>query len=232
MKITSLLKTLLTWRLLLLVVTILFVSATKSLVVFSNFDGIRYLNIAKEGYGTPHTFYSYSLFPLYPLLIKFFSPLFGYLFSGIFLSHLFALASFFVFQKLALIDYPKPVVFWATLLLLCFPGSFFLISVYSESLFLLLSLCAVYFARKKQYLPSAIIAFLACYTRPAGVFLWFALLIEYYLDHKNNIKKLFKIETLTLLVPPLGLIYYLNYLQVYTSSLFFYTKLFFATLKC
>ncbi len=217
-KLLEVLKIFAGWRLALLFLTIVFVPLSQNFVALSNFDGLRFLNIAKEGYGTPHTFYSYSLFPLYPLMVKYFSGLMGYLGSGLFVSHFFALGSLILFKKLAELDYSKQSVNRSLILFLCFPASFFLISVYSESLFLFLCLAAVYLSRKKYYLLSGIMAFLATYTRSVGIFLWILLLVEYYQENKNNLKNILKPISLTLLIPPLGALYYFNYLQVNTSN--------------
>ncbi len=212
-------KTFLGWRFILFFLSLPVIGLAGNLTPFANFDGLRYISIAQEGYGTPNTFYSYSLFPLYPLLIKFLSPLFGYLYSGLFLSHLFLLLSLIAFYRLARLDYSKSVAQKAIMLLLCFPASFFFVSVYSESLFLFLSLTSVYFCRQKKYLFSVLVAALASYTRAAGIFLWLIILVEYLEENKGQIKEIFKPKLLLLLIPPLGFVYYLNYLQIYTSSI-------------
>lgn len=210
----SILKSFVNWRLLLLLIVLISTPLSQSFSAFSNFDGLKYINIAKEGYNTPNTYYSYLLFPLYPTLIKFFSPAIGYLASSLFLSHLFAFASLYLFQKLALLDHSKAVAKRALVILLCFPASFYLVASYSESLFLLLCLASVYLARKKQYLFSGLAAALASYTRLAGLILWVVLIAEYYQENKNNIRSLFSPKTLWLLLPPVGAYYYLNLLQI------------------
>ena len=215
----SLFKNFLNWRVLLLLVVLFSVPLVKSFSVFSNFDGIKFIDIAKEGYGTPNTYYSYLLFPLYPTLIRFFAPAIGYLASSLFLSHFFAFASLYLFQKLALLDYPKDSVKRAVVLLLCFPASFYLVSSYSESLFLFLCLTSVFLSRKKQYLFSGLAAALASYTRLAGLILWAVLLVEYFQENKESIKNFFSLNTLYLLLPPAGAFYYLNFLQINDSNI-------------
>lgn len=213
------LKLFINWRLLILVVVLFFVPLTKSFNVFSNLDGLKFINIAKEWYGTPNTYYSYTLFPLYPTLIKFFAPAFGFVASSLFISHLFTLASIYMFQKLALLDYSKSSVKRGLVLLLCFPASFYLVSSYSESLFLFLCLTSVYFSRKKLYVFSGLVAALASYTRLAGLILWIVLIVEFVNENGPKIKNLLRLKTLTLFLPPLGFYSYFHYLQVNNSNL-------------
>lgn len=214
----EIIKTFLGWRFIVFFLSLPIIGLGGNHSLFANFDGHRYISIAQEGYGTPNTFYSYSLFPLYPLLIRIFSQMFSYLNSGLFLSHLFIFLSLIIFQKLARLDYSKVVSEKAITLLLCFPASFFFISVYSESLFLFLSLTSIYFCRQKKYLFSVLVAALASYTRAAGVLLWLIIIVEYLEENKGQIHRIIQPKSLLLLLPPLGFIYYLNYLQVYTSS--------------
>lgn len=190
------------------------------LSVWSNFDGIRFLAIAQEGYGTPHTFYSYSLFPLYPTLIRYFSFLGGYLVSGLIISHLCLVLSAVIFVKLAAFDLPKKQIKTALILISIFPSAFFLGSIYSESLFLLLTLLSFYFARQNKFLFAVIMAMLASYTRSLGILLWPALIIEYLQQSQFRYQSIFKPRFLFLLIPPLGFISYLHYLTVNTSHVF------------
>ncbi len=221
-KISQLLKMVLLWRLALLLFVILSSSIftnTNPLTAWSNFDGHRYLAIAKEGYGTPHTFYSYSLFPLYPKLITTFSFLGGYLTSALLVSHLCLFLSAFVFVKLASLDLKTKQVRLALFLVAIFPSSFFLGSVYSESLFLLLSLLSFYFARRNNFILAVIAASLASYTRPFGILLWPALIVEYFYQEKASLSAFLRPRFLLFIIPPLGAISYLRYLSVNTSNL-------------
>ena len=78
---------------------------------------------------------------------------------------------------------------------------------------------SVYLTRKKYFLFSGLVAALASYTRLAGLFLWLILVIEYYQENKHNIKAFLKPTTLFLLLPPLGSLFYLNYLQLNASNI-------------
>ena len=64
------------------------------------------------------------------------------------------------------------------LLLACFPASFFFLSPYSESMFLLASLLTFWWARRGRWGPAAAAGFVAAFTRSVGVLLVPALLLE------------------------------------------------------
>lgn len=175
--------------------------------IWSNFDGVHYLNIAAQGYTTEARF-----FPLFPLLI-FFSSLGSFFYPltytiAVTLPNLFAIAGLSFFYKLLRLDYSERVSLGAINNLLIFPTSFFLVSVYSESLFLLLLLSCFYFSRKKNWPAAVVSGFLLCCTRLVGIFIIPVLMFEFL----NGKEKLNKSSLLTLLslifIVPLGLIAY------------------------
>src|SRR3989344_1707248 len=67
------------------------------LTALANFDGAHYLLIAKNGYAQ----YQQAFFPLYPLLIRWLSPLFlnNHLVTGLLISNLSFLVGLFIFKK-------------------------------------------------------------------------------------------------------------------------------------
>ncbi len=216
--ITNLFVVFVKWRIALLAIMLLFIPFPQIIQSSSNFDGIKFLNLAKEGYGTPKTYYSYNLFPLYPSLISALSPLFGYFNSALFLSHLFGLGSVFLLYKLVRLNMSESESRLSVFLLLIFPSSFFLTTTYSESLFLFLSLATLLSLKKGNLLASVTFAALSSYTRAAGIILWLVILIDYFDSHKNWLKAIFTKQSLLLLVPPIGFFTYLRYLEVYTSD--------------
>lgn len=139
---------------------------------WANFDGEHYLSIAQNGYKNLQQ----AFFPLYPFIVKLFS--FGgnefnlkpFLISGILVSNISFLVSLFILREVVLMDYSKKVADYSMLLLLVFPTSFFFGSVYTESLFLLLSLLTYYFYRKEKYLLATVFGFLTTLTRLYGLF--------------------------------------------------------------
>jgi len=193
---------------------------------FGNFDGVHYLRIAQNGYTSEYT---QAFFPLFPLLIRFFSSFFphvsgldtnvftdtSYFYSGIVLSNIFFLGSLFIFYKLVNLDFKKNIAVWSVIFLLAFPTSFYFGAVYTESLFFLLVVAAIYLIRKKQFFWGAILISLSTATRIFGVLLTPLYLIEVY-ENKRGL------DFLWTLVTPLGIIAYMYFLKTEFNNPFYF----------
>jgi Gpi18-like mannosyltransferase len=193
---------------------------------FGNFDGVHYLRIAQDGYLAQ---YSQAFFPLFPILIRFFSFIFprtlsldlrlftdpAYFYSGIILSNVFFLGAIYVLYKLIAIDFKKDIAFLSVILLLVLPTSYFFGSIYTESLFLLLAVSAIYLIRKGNFFWAAVLISLSTVTRITGV-----LLIPLYLVEVFQSKK--KINYVWALVTPLGILAYMYYLKVAFNDPFYF----------
>lgn len=186
----------------------------------ANWDGSYFLEIAKNGYINKNHF---AFFPLYPLSIGLISKLthLNVLFVGILINLLSLIGSLVLLKKLLLIDYPGKITEETITYLLIFPTSFYILTIYSESLFLFLSLGAFYFTRrflKKQklkYLALGILfAIFASATRLVGAALVIALWLE-FLQKNKDIKT--KLKWLILFMPA-GLMTYLIFLYNQTGS--------------
>lgn len=177
---------------------------------WANFDGVHYLSIAGRGYTNDDL----GFFPLFPLTISASSSSFGtgeafgaaQFFAGFFVSNLAFIAALFVLYKLIELDYPIKTARLAILFLLVFPTSFYFGSIYSESLFLLLALLTLYFARKKQLFAGSFLGLLASLARLVGIALLPALIYELFRKEKTAKKRL--IAALLFLIIPLGYIGY------------------------
>ena len=187
---------------------------------FANFDGAYYLLIAAKGYTVNGGF-----FPLFPLSIHIVTLPFNIFpfettqyFLAIALVSAYSLSALIVFYKLLRLDYKENIAILSLIFLLFFPTSFFFAAIYSESLFLLLSLLAFYFARKKMWFWSGIAGGLLSATRIVGITMWPALLYEYFKEGKNKLT----IKALPLLLAPLGLLGYVFYnLQKWGNPFYF-----------
>jgi hypothetical protein len=157
-----------------------------SIEPWANFDGVHYLHIAQRGYIDEWRF-----FPLLPLLIHIVS--FGnpntVLVLGFLLTQLIAFFALYWLYRLLQLDFSEKTAFKTIICLLLFPMSFFLGSIYTEGLFLLLSATALYAARKKRWGVAVLLAALASATRIMGVVLVPTLLIELWLQHQTTLKK-------------------------------------------
>ncbi len=201
----------------------------------ANFDGIYYISIARHGYSQ----YEQAFFPLYPMLIKFLTPLFlnNQLLTGIIISNVLFLLGLFVFYrylKLILSDSIQFYPILSILFLLVFPTSFFFGAVYTEGLFFFLLISSLYFLKKERYLLVVIFAFLASLTRLIGVFLIIPIL--FHLIEKSKVKSqnlklklksflhfILNTKYLILLISPLlGLALYCFYLWKTTGDPFFF----------
>jgi hypothetical protein len=128
----------------------------KVLDIWGVWDSGYYLNIAQESYSSslstlPETKdqANYAFYPLYPLLIAVISQLgIKPLVSGIIISNLCLLLASFVLFLFAWETYSEKVAYASVLFLYAFPTAFIFSSVYSESLFLMLSLTTAYFINK------------------------------------------------------------------------------------
>lgn len=184
----------------------------------ANFDGVHYLTISEKGYlGTGLI---QAFFPLYPLLIATINPIFGnYLLSGLFLSHLFALLSFYAFYALVKMDFGKKIAWWSLIFFAFFVSSFYLRSFYGESLFMTLLFTSFWAAKSKKYLLAGILGLLLSATRVIGVFILPSLWLLIYLSDRKNYSAYLQVS-----LSALGLLAYMFYLKwQFGDFLYFFT---------
>jgi Gpi18-like mannosyltransferase len=183
----------------------------------SNYDGVHYILIATHGYN----FGQQAFFPLYPTLIREFRKLVvDPILSGVLISSVSFFIGLIYLRRLIEIDHPKIVTKWTIIALLAVPTSFFFTSVYTEGLFFLLIVTSFYSARKSNWLLAGILGGLASYTRFVGVFIFPALLVELWSQSQSKefpIKKTL-INAAYLLLIPIGILTYMNYLKDTTGD--------------
>lgn len=176
---------------------------------WANFDGEHYLSIAIFGYKKLEQ----AFFPVYPAIISFISHPFNkdYITAlisttiiGILISNSAFLIALLYLYDLIRIDFSKKIAFLTIILILIFPTSFYFGALYSESIFLLLSVLAFLNARKGNWFWASIFGMVASATRIFGIFLFPTFLLEAYLQKKY--KGLVWISLI-----PLGLVLYMYY---------------------
>lgn len=142
-------------------------------------DGLNYVAIAEHGYpdDPQPTFrhYGESVLPAwppgYPLLIR----VAGWLLPGdlnlaaLVVSNVAALGLFVVLYRLVQTELDAGTAERTLLCLVAFPTAFFFAAAYSESLFLLLTLGALYCARRQRWWWAGALAGVASSVRVAGV---------------------------------------------------------------
>lgn len=157
-------------------------------VLGSRWDTGFYLSIAEEGYradgpGLP----SVAFFPLLPLLIRAIAPVTGDpLVAGLLVANLALLGASILLYRLAEGELGPAVAERSVWYLLMFPASFFGSAVYSESLFLLGAVGALYLARRGSWALAALPAFGAGFTRFVGVVLAPMLLLEWWAQRRRQ----------------------------------------------
>ncbi|MBI2074630.1 MAG: glycosyltransferase family 39 protein [Candidatus Levybacteria bacterium] len=201
---------------------------------WANFDGVHYLRIAGDGYTNNGGF-----FPFFPLIIHVASLAFGgssvfgsvEFFSALILSNIFFLLAFIVFYFLIRFDFSEKIAVSSIVFLLLFPTSFFFGSIYTESLFLLLSLLCFFHARRKEWLQAGILGSLLTATRIVGISIFPVILYEFIVAEKVQLAfrqkkdrlKLF-IKSLPLYFIPLGLLSYMWFNVLKWGNAFYFLK--------
>lgn len=132
--------------------------------------------------------------------------------AGIVVSHLALLLAAVLFYRLVGNEWGAEVANRAVWYLLIFPSAFFGSAVYSESLFLLTTIGALYLARRGHWKGAALLAIAATLTRLVGVLVIPLLLLEWLRQYRQEQQPGWK----ALLAPalaPLGTGAYMLYLQ-------------------
>jgi hypothetical protein len=186
----------------------------------SRWDTGFYLSIADEGY-----FYggvdlpSVAFFPLLPLLIRAVTPLTGTsLTAGLLVTNVALLGASILFYRLVEMQWGKQVAGRAVWYLLIFPTAFFGSAIYTESLFLLTAIGALYFARKGYWESAALLGIAASATRLIGLIVGPMLLIEWWMQRRAAVgdegkkRPSFK-ALLAPILSPLGTAAYMLYLR-------------------
>jgi len=143
--------------------------------------------------------------PLYPIFIRFFAPIFGYLKSMIFVNILatviLANLFYFILKKFKISQNPLLL----TTVFLFLPRFIVVRSVgSSESLFILLILSSLLFFEKNKFLLAGLFGGLATMTKIPGILLFPAYILV--LAEKLIREKKFDFKTIYLLLIPLGLL--------------------------
>ncbi|HUK95410.1 MAG TPA: mannosyltransferase family protein [Gaiellaceae bacterium] len=138
--------------------------------VWARWDSVWFLRIAEHGYSAASNAAT-AFYPLYPGTVAVLGrALFGhYVLAGILVSLACALGSCLLLYGIAEERLGADGARRAVLYLALFPFALFLQAVYSESLYLLLTLAAFAFAERRRFLLGGGAAGLALLTRPTGL---------------------------------------------------------------
>jgi Gpi18-like mannosyltransferase len=142
-------------------------------------DSVHYLDIAENGYQREAT--ENSVWPpIFPFLIRSLSGIMPPMQAALFLSTLFAFLAFYLLHVSTSQQWDKVLADRLLFLTAIFPGSFFFMAAYTESLFLFMALGSILSARRREWFLAGICGALAALTRQQGVLLILPILWEIY----------------------------------------------------
>jgi hypothetical protein len=143
----------------------------------ARFDAAWYLAIAHHGYAVGGRA---AFFPLFPGLVRVGGEVVGSpLVAGILISSACGLGGLYFLHRLVAIDFGIERARTVVWLAAWFPGALVISAVYSESLFLLVSVGAIYAARLGRWPLAGMLGAAAAATRSGGVIVIVPLLIIY-----------------------------------------------------
>lgn len=146
---------------------------------WTTFDSRHYISIAQDGYADP---LRAAFFPLYPLVLRILGGPGAsentLALIGVIVSNVAFLGALWLLFCLTRDEWGEAVARRAVWIEAFFPSVAFTAAVYTESLFLLLSIGFFYAARRKQWWLSGLLGFLCGLTRNSGPILCLALLFD------------------------------------------------------
>jgi hypothetical protein len=194
------------------------------LAIWGVWDSGWYLDIAQFGYSAagrtdPEILNqaNYAFFPLYPLTLRALGPLVGGPFNaGLIVSNVSLVGACLALRRLVALDHDAATARRAVRYLILFPTAFILSGVFSESMFLALSLAAFLFVRRDRPLLAGAAGYFAALTRPVGVFLVLPLALAYWKERRDHRQPL-PLRAGWLALVPLGLATFAAYNYVLTG---------------
>ncbi len=193
----------------------------------NRWDSFWYLDIVNNGYylKTDNLLSNVAFFPLYPALMKIVGTILlgHFVLAGWFISMTFlflACAYFYRFMKEfhPEIDPELPIIF-----MLVFPTAFFFNIVYTESVFLFLTLATFYYAFKKNFWLAGLFAFFGALAHSNGIFL--ALPIFWKIWETYGWKSIFSTKILPVFLTPIATAGFFIYSEIRFHDLFLFFKL-------
>jgi Mannosyltransferase (PIG-V) len=188
----------------------------------ARFDSAWYLSIAKSGYLEPQ---QAVFFPLFPAAIALLGSIgIPQVAAGVFLSCGFAVVALWLLCRLVELDFDEAVARNTVWIVSWLPVALYLSAVYTEALFLLLAIAALYWARLGRWWIAGLAGLLAAATRNSGVLLVIPLLVLYLYGPRGDrpprsgpagLRPRYEVgrDVLSIALVPIGLVAYLAYLH-------------------
>lgn len=158
---------------------------------------------------------NWAFFPLYPYTVKLIVTISSLspVMAGILLNQLFVFLAILVFYRYLLLFVDDSNSRFGVTLLAFSPFSIYFASLYTEALFLLLSLSGFYFMRINRPVISAICGGLLSATRPVGIMFSLSYFLHYCYQKRLSFKIL-----ICCVISTLGLLLYMLYLHLHTGD--------------
>lgn len=181
-------------------------------------DAGAYLDIARNGYNGDFNngVGNYTWYPFYPLLIKLLSFI-GYDLAAFLISNAASFLSIVLLYILVKKELGSRSSYKTTLYMLLFPTAFFFTAMYTESLFLMLSLLCFIFAKRGNYLYAGAAGFFASLARFQGILLFLPLAYIYFSKIGFDIKKANR-DFIFLMLIPAGMLVFMMYQGLITGN--------------
>jgi len=187
------------------------------LSMWQRYDALWYQQIATHGYAGGDS--TVAFYPLYPLLSHITSLIVGgqVVAAELLVSSVAFAVGMWLLYKVARLDAGPFAAQLVILLTAFFPVGFFLLAPFTESLYLVLSLAAFWFARNGRPWAAGVAGFAAGLTRIQGVFLVLPLAYEYARQRRRQGQRLLSIDSIDIVaaaLPGLGFLTVLAYDRV------------------
>lgn len=180
---------------------------------WAHWDGVWFIKIATSGYADGDG--STAFFPLFPMALRYVGVVFGgnMVVTGVLLSLACFGISVWLLHRLVSADFDPETANRAVIYLSIAPLSFFLQAVYTESLFLMLTLACFVFAREGRWRLAGIMGLLATLTRSTGVLLLIPMAYYYYEQRGWSLRRT-DAQSVNLLLVVEGILVWMTYLAV------------------
>lgn len=191
----------------------------------ARWDSYWFLDVARNGYYLrgPQSQANVVFFPLYPLAVRLAGIFTGNLvLAGWIVSSVFLALAVAVLTRLTREFHPELDARLPVLFLLGWPTAFQLNAVYSESLFLFLSLAVFLYALRRDFVAAGVFGALASSTRLAGIFLFVPVMVEY--AQARGWRALFSWRAWPLALVPAGAVVFFAYHWSAFGDFFLYLK--------
>ncbi len=188
-------------------------------------DAPHYLYLAQNGYASVGEKTNLIVFyPLYPFLVGILGRITTFEFAGLIISNITFAFSCVLLKELLCMDYDKEKTLYGIMMFLVFPAFIFGMGVFTEGLFLMLSVWCMLLIRKRDFAMAGLIGMFCALTRAQGVLLIIPALYELILAIRKKEYKEKKINALPLLFIPTGFFLYLLLNLIKTGDAFAFVK--------